>query len=56
MKSSKQIWQVKWFLSIHKHETETTMEEGQLHYLATLTVPLNVINQYVPCMTSKGSL
>jgi hypothetical protein len=36
---------------IYKLETETTMGQGQLHYLATLTVPLNVINQYVPCMT-----
>lgn len=30
------------------------MEEGQLHYLATLTVPSNVINQYVPYMTLQG--
>lgn len=41
---------------IYKLETETMMEQGQLHYLATSTVPLNVINQYVPCMTCKGSL
>lgn len=56
MQSSKQIWQVKSFLYIYKRETETTKEEGQLHYLATLTVPLNVINQHVPCLTYKGSL
>lgn len=31
-------------------------EQGQLHYLVALTAPLNVINQYVPCMTCKGSL
>ena len=43
-------------VSIYQCETETTMQEGQLHYLATLTAPLNVINQYVPCRTCKGSL
>ena len=43
-------------VSIYQREIETTTQEGQLHYLATLTAPLNVINQYVPCMTCKGSL